>query len=137
MDMAELAKTRSPCLRRKVGAILVRDRRMVSSGYNGPPTGCKHCSEVGCLRQELNIPSGERHDICRAVHAEQNAMIQAAYSGVSTKGSIMYTTTQPCIICAKSMINAGIEKIIYKGDYPDELSMHMLNEAGIRIVKKE
>jgi dCMP deaminase len=137
MSMAELAKTRSTCLRRQVGAVLVKDRRILSTGYNGPPSGCKHCSEIGCLRQQMNIPSGERAELCRAVHAEQNAMTQAAYSGVSTKDSTIYTTTQPCILCAKNMINAGIQRIVYKGDYPDELSMHILHEARVKIVKKD
>jgi dCMP deaminase len=137
MSIADLVKTRSTCLRRQVGAVLVKDRRILSTGYNGPPTGCKHCAEIGCLRKELNIPSGERAELCRAVHAEQNAMTQAAYSGVATKDSTIYTTTQPCILCAKNMINAGIHRIVYNGDYPDKYSVSILNEAGVRIVRKD
>lgn len=135
MRIVELVKTRSTCLRRQVGALIVKDKRILSTGYNGAPTGCKHCAEVGCLREKLNIPSGERHELCRASHAEQNAIAQAAYSGTSIKGGTLYVTDQPCVLCAKLAINAGIEKIIFKGDYPDKLSMDLLQEAGIRVVK--
>jgi dCMP deaminase len=135
MEIVELIKTRSTCLRRQVGALIVKDKRIISSGYNGAPMGCKHCIEVGCLRNELNIPSGQRHELCRGIHAEQNAIIQAAYSGVSVKGGTLYVTTQPCVLCAKMMINAGIKKIIFKGDYPDELAMSLLREAEIRVIK--
>jgi dCMP deaminase len=135
MDIVELVKTRSTCLRRQVGALIVKDRRILATGYNGSPMGTKHCAEVGCLREKLNIPSGQRHDICRAAHAEQNAIVQAAYSGTCIKDSDMYITTQPCSICAKLIINAGIKKIVFKGDYPDDLAMSLLNEAGVRVVK--
>lgn len=135
MRIVELVKTRSTCLRRQVGALIVKDKRILSTGYNGAPSGCKHCVEVGCLREKLNIPSGERHELCRASHAEQNAIAQAAYSGTSIKGGTLYVTDQPCVLCAKLAINAGIEKIIFKGDYPDKLSMDLLQEAGIRVVK--
>lgn len=137
MDIVELVKNRSTCLRRQVGALIVKDKRILASGYNGAPTGCKHCNEKGCLRDELNIPSGQRHEICRAAHAEQNAIVQAAYSGTSVKDSIMYVTTQPCVLCAKLIINAGIIKIVFKGDYPDTLAMELLQEAGVRVVKYE
>jgi len=137
MEIVELIKTRSTCIRRQVGALIVKDKRIVATGYNGAPMGCRHCQEVGCIRQELDIPSGQRHELCRGTHAEQNAIIQAAYTGVSVKDSILYVTTQPCSLCAKMIINAGIKKIVFKGDYPDELSMSMLKEAGIRVVKFE
>jgi len=137
MEIVELIKTRSTCIRRQVGALIVKDKRIVATGYNGAPMGCRHCQEVGCIRQELDIPSGQRHELCRGIHAEQNAIIQAAYTGVSVKDSILYVTTQPCSLCAKMIINAGIKKIVFKGDYPDELSMSMLKEAGIRVVKFE
>lgn len=135
MGIVELVKERSTCLRRQVGALIVRDKRILSTGYNGAPMGCAHCEETGCLREQLKVPSGERHELCRAIHAEQNAIVQAAYDGISLKGGILYVTCQPCILCAKLAINAGITKIVYKGDYPDELSRKMLNEAGVRLVK--
>ncbi|MFA6309489.1 MAG: cytidine/deoxycytidylate deaminase family protein [Clostridia bacterium] len=135
MDIVDLVKSRSTCLRRQVGALIVKDKRIISTGYNGSPMGCKHCSELGCIRDELNIPSGQRHELCRAIHAEQNAIVQAAYSGTSLKDSTLYVTNQPCVLCAKMAINAGIKKIIFQGDYPDELAMELLKEAGIRIVK--
>mgnify|MGYP000845557395 FL=1 len=137
MNIVDLVKTRSTCLRRQVGALIVKDKRILASGYNGAPVGCKHCDEVGCIRNELNIPSGQRHEICRATHAEQNAIAQAAYSGTSIKDATMYVTTQPCVLCAKLCINAGITKIIFRGDYPDELSMELLKEAGVRVIKYE
>jgi len=137
MNIVDLVKTRSTCLRRQVGALIVKDKRILASGYNGAPVGCKHCAEVGCIRNELNIPSGQRHEICRATHAEQNAIVQAAYSGTSIKGATMYVTTQPCVLCAKLCINAGITKIIFRGDYPDELAMELLKEAGVRVIKYE
>jgi dCMP deaminase len=128
--------TRSTCLRRKVGAIIVKDKRILTTGYNGAPKGVRNCLERGtCLREELGVPSGERQEICRGLHAEQNAILQAAYHGVSIKGSVMYCTTQPCITCAKMIINAGIIKIYYLEDYPDPLSMQMLDEAGVEYVK--
>ena len=135
MDIVELIKTRSTCQRRQVGALIVKDKRILATGYNGAPMNCKHCSEIGCLRDELNIPSGQRHELCRAIHAEQNAIVQAAYSGTSVKDSTLYVSHQPCILCAKMIINAGITKIIFKGEYPDPMAMEMLKEAGIRIVK--
>jgi len=137
MEIVDLIKTRSTCIRRQVGALIVKDKRILATGYNGAPIGCKHCSQVGCLRQELGIPSGQRHELCRGIHAEQNAIIQAAYSGVSVKDGILYVTNQPCVLCAKMAINAGIRKIVFKGDYPDELAMTMLRESGIRVVKFE
>jgi dCMP deaminase len=132
MDIVDLVSKRSTCLRRKVGAILVRDKRILATGYNGPPTGITHCSEVGCLRDKLKIPSGERHELCRGLHAEQNAIIQAALYGVSTKGATIYCTNHPCIICAKMIINSGIESFVYKEDYHDQLAEEMFREAGIK-----
>ena len=128
--------TRSTCLRRKVGAIIVKDKRILTTGYNGAPMGIKNCLDRGtCLREELKVPSGQRHEICRALHAEQNAIIQAAYHGVSIKDSVMYCTTQPCVLCSKMIINSGIKKVYYFIEYPDKLAMELLNEAGIELVK--
>jgi dCMP deaminase len=135
MEIAEMVKNRATCLRRKVGAVIVKDKRILATGYNGAPSGCKHCDEIGgCRREILGIPSGQRHEICRAIHAEQNAIVQAANSGTSIDGAIIYVTCQPCILCAKMIINAGIKKIIFRGTYPDELSIEILNEAGIEMV---
>jgi dCMP deaminase len=134
MQIVDLVKTRSTCLRRQVGALIVKDKRILASGYNGAPAGVSHCAEVGCLRQQLNVPSGERHELCRAIHAEQNAIVQAAYSGTSVNGSTMYVSLQPCSLCAKLMINAGIKKLVFRGNYPDELALSMLNEAGVELV---
>ena len=132
MQMAELTAQRSTCLRRHVGAVIVQDKHVVATGYNGAPKGVAHCAEIGgCLREKMGIPSGERHELCRALHAEQNAIIQAARYGIDINGSKIYITTQPCITCAKMCINAGIEEIIYANPYPDELSLGMLDEAGV------
>ncbi|AOY75573.1 deoxycytidylate deaminase [Clostridium formicaceticum] len=135
MEMAEVAKKRSTCNRRQVGAVIVKDQRMLASGYNGAPSGLPHCSETGCIREKLKVPSGERHELCRGLHAEQNAIIQAALHGVPIEGSTIYVTHKPCIICTKMMINAGIKKLIYQGDYPDALAEGMLKEAGILVEK--
>ncbi|MEW5722275.1 MAG: cytidine/deoxycytidylate deaminase family protein [Thermodesulfobacteriota bacterium] len=131
-QITDLVSTRSTCLRRKVGAVLVRDKRILATGYNGAPQGLAHCEEVGCLRQAEGIPSGQRHELCRAIHAEQNAIIQAARHGVSTVGAILYCTTQPCIICTKMLINAGVKEIYFRQSYPDELAEKMLVEAGVK-----
>lgn len=135
MEIVELIKTRSTCIRRQVGALIVKDKRILSTGYNGAPSECVHCTQTGCLRDQLKIPSGQRHELCRGIHAEQNAIVQAAYSGTSVKDGILYVTHQPCVMCAKMAINAGIKKIVFKGDYPDELSMKLLEEAGIDVVR--
>jgi dCMP deaminase len=135
MQITELVKTRSTCLRRQVGALIVRDRRIVSTGYNGAPSGVPHCDEVGCLRQQLGVPSGERHELCRAIHAEQNALIQAARYGSVVQGGTIYVTCQPCSLCAKMLINAGIVRIVYKGDYPDPLATEMLESAEVETVR--
>lgn len=131
MEMAEVAKKRSTCLRRQVGAVIVKDKRILATGYNGAPTKITHCTDGGCLREELSIPSGERHELCRGMHAEQNAIIQAARHGVNIAGATLYCTTQPCVICAKMCVNAGIERIVFTGAYPDELAIDILNEAGV------
>jgi dCMP deaminase len=135
MEMAYLAASRSTCLRRHVGAVLVKDKHVLSTGYNGPPKGMKHCDETGCLRQKLHVPSGERHEICRGLHAEQNAIIQAAVFGISIKKSILYVTDTPCVVCAKMLINAGVKEIVYDGEYPDDLAMEMLSESEIILRK--
>jgi dCMP deaminase len=135
MNIAKLTSERSTCLRRQVGAVIVADKQIVATGYNGAPKGIAHCEEKGgCLREKMGIPSGERHELCRALHAEQNAIIQAATSGLSIEGATIYITHQPCIICAKMIINAGIRKIIVEAGYPDELAVEMLEEAGLKIV---
>jgi dCMP deaminase len=129
MSMAELVSSRSTCLRRQVGAVIVKEKRVLSTGYNGAPKGIKHCAEVGCVRQQNNVESGTRHELCRGVHAEQNAVIQAAYFGVSIKDASIYTTNFPCVMCAKIIINAGIREVVYRDDYIDELSRGILNES--------
>lgn len=133
MKMAYLAASRSTCLRRQVGAVLVKEKHVLSTGYNGPPKGLKHCDETGCLREQLGVPSGERHEICRGLHAEQNAIIQAAMFGVSIKDSVLYVTNTPCVVCAKMLINAGVTEIVYDGEYPDDLAMQMLAESTIKL----
>lgn len=135
MQMAELAATRSTCLRRQVGAVIVRHKHVIATGYNGVPRGMVHCEERGgCLREKLNVPSGERHELCMGLHAEQNAIIQAATLGQSIEGGIIYVTHQPCVICAKMIINAGIRRIVVKSGYPDQLAVDILAEAGLKIV---
>lgn len=135
LDIVSLVARRSTCLRRSVGAVLVKDRRILSTGYNGAPSGLRHCAEIGCLRKKLNISSGERHELCRGLHAEQNAIIQSAYHGVSVKGATLYCTNHPCIICSKMIINAGIVRIVYKDGYHDPMAEEMLKEAGIAGIK--
>ncbi len=135
LEMARVIARRSTCLRRKVGALLVREKRILASGYNGAPSGLPHCEQVGCRREQLGIPSGERQELCRALHAEQNAIIQAALHGVNTGGSVLYCTTQPCITCAKMLINAGVARVVYVGDYPDALAREMLEQANVEIVR--
>ena len=135
MNITALVAQRATCTRRAVGAIIVKDKRILTTGYNGAPTGIRHCLEVGCLREAMNIPSGERHELCRGIHAEQNAIIQAAYHGVSVKGASLYCTNQPCAICAKMIINAGIKKIYYQSGYADSLSQEMLSEAGVELIR--
>jgi len=138
MEMAELTAQRSTCMRRNVGAVIVKDKHAVATGYNGAPQGVPHCDELGgCLRQQLGVPSGQRHEICRALHAEQNAIIQAAKMGNAIEGATIYVTHKPCIICAKMIINSGIKRIVVREDYPDEMSDKMLADAGLKCVKLE
>lgn len=138
MEMAELTAKRSTCLRRHVGAVIVKDRHVIATGYNGSPRGLSHCGDRGgCLREKLQIPSGQRHELCRAVHAEQNAIIQAATLGQSIEGGTIYITNQPCVVCAKMIVNAGISRIVVRDGYPDELAREILDEAGLRVVMLE
>jgi dCMP deaminase len=133
LEVATLVAKRSTCLRRKVGAVLVKDKRILATGYNGAPSGLKHCLDIGCLRGRLKIPSGERQELCRGLHAEQNALIQASLHGISVKESTFYVTNQPCAICAKMLINGGIKEIVICGGYPDKLARKFLKEAKIKI----
>ena len=134
MEIADVVKTRSTCLRRQVGAVIVKDKHAIATGYNGAPRGIMHCEERGgCLRQQLKVPSGQRHELCMALHAEQNAIIQAAAMGHGIEGGTIYITHQPCAICAKMIINAGIERIVIREGYPDELAASILDEAGLKI----
>lgn len=135
MDITERVATRSTCLRRAVGAVVVKDKRILTTGYNGAPSNIRHCGETGCLRERLNVASGQRHELCRGIHAEQNAIIQAALHGVSIRDSTLYCTNLPCSICAKMIINAGIRKIIYLSGYADALSEEMLAEAQVEIIQ--
>jgi dCMP deaminase len=132
MRIAQLVAERSTCLRRKVGAIAVKEKRILATGYNGAPAGLPHCLDIGCLREQLKIPSGQRHELCRGLHAEQNVIIQAAVHGVSIAGATIYCTTQPCLICTKMLINCGITAIYFAEGYPDDLAQEMLQEAGIK-----
>ena len=132
-QIAQQVATRSTCLRRKVGAVLVKDKRILSTGYNGAPRGISHCIDIGCLRDELSVPSGERHELCRALHAEQNAIAQAALHGVKIEGAALYCTHQPCALCAKMIINAGIVEVYFDEGYPDELAAGFFAEAGIKL----
>ena len=135
--ITKLVSQRSTCLRRQVGAILVKDRRILATGYNGPPSGLAHCFEIGCLREKEKIPSGEKHELCRGLHAEQNTIIQAAFHGVSVKNGLIYTTNMPCSICLKMVLNAGIKRIYYIDGYPDKLSDSIIKESGLEVVKIE
>lgn len=137
MRIAREVAGRSTCLRRKVGAVIVRDKRILTTGYNGAPRGIRHCEDRGCLRDELKVPSGERHELCRGLHAEMNALLQAAIHGVSVEGSTLYCTNRPCSLCAKMLINSGVSRIVIGEGYPDELGEELLQEAGIPVVKFE
>lgn len=135
MEFAKLAETRSTCLRRQVGAVIVCDRMVMATGYNGAPKGVSHCTNVGCLRADMNIPSGQRHELCRGLHAEQNAIIQAAYHGVGIRGGTLYCTFRPCLICVKMIINAGISKIYFLADYDDPMTEAMASEACVEMIR--
>jgi dCMP deaminase len=133
MEITRVVASRSTCLRRKVGATIIKDKRILTTGYNGAPKGLAHCQEVGCIRAEKQVPSGERHELCRALHAEQNAILQAALYGVSISGATVYCTTHPCVMCAKMMINAGMKEVVISKSYPDQLAAELLEEAGVRV----
>ncbi len=135
MSITRLVAERSTCLRRKVGAILVKGKRILCTGYNGAPAGLRHCLEIGCLREQMGVKSGQRHELCRALHAEQNVLIQAAFHGIAVEGAILYCTNLPCSICTKMLINAGIRKIYFQEGYPDDLSRQMLDEADIELIQ--
>ena len=135
LEVAGLVSKRSTCLRRSVGAVLVKDKRILATGYNGAPKGLRHCLDIGCLRDKLKIPSGQRHELCRALHAEQNALIQASLYGITVKDSTLYATNQPCVICAKMLINAGIKEIVIADGYPDKMAMEFLKQAKINVRK--
>ncbi|MCK5255113.1 MAG: cytidine/deoxycytidylate deaminase family protein [Deltaproteobacteria bacterium] len=135
MDITHLVAKRSTCLRRQVGAILVKDKRILATGYNGAPSGIAHCLDIGCLREKKRIPSGERHELCKASHAEQNAIVQAATYGTPIKDSTLFCTNLPCSICIKMIINAGIKTVFYEDGYPDALSEELIKEAGIKLTK--
>jgi dCMP deaminase len=135
MEITRLVASRSTCRRRRVGAVLVKDKRILASGYNGAPSGLPHCLDVGCLRELNKIPSGERHELCRGLHAEQNVIIQAARHGIAIQGATLYCTTMPCNICAKMIINAGISTVCYEEGYDDELAQELLNDGGIQLIR--
>ena len=137
MGICDLVATRATCTRRKVGAVLVKEKRILCTGYNGAPAKVPHCLEVGCLRVQLNVPSGEKHELCRGVHAEQNAIIQAAYHGIRVSGSVLYCTNQPCSICSKMIINAGIKTVYYKDGYNDPLTLDMFDKAKVELIRLE
>lgn len=135
LELADLVASRSTCLRRHVGAVLVRKDRIIATGYNGAPRGLGHCLDLGCLRTDLGIPSGQRYELCRGVHAEQNAIINCAYYGVSTQDTVLYCTNQPCIICARILINAGIVRVVHRGNFTDTLALQFMQEARIELVE--
>lgn len=132
-QIAQQVATRSTCLRRQVGAVVVKDKRILATGYNGAPSGVVHCEEVGCLRDELGVPSGERHELSRALHAEQNAIAQAALHGVKIKGASIYCTHQPCSLCAKMIINSGIVEVYFDAGYPDDLAIDFFTQTGVKL----
>ncbi|PID78075.1 MAG: cytidine deaminase [Deltaproteobacteria bacterium] len=135
IEITELVSKRTTCLRRAVGAVIVKDRHILATGYNGAPSGVRHCIETGCLREKLNVPSGERHELCRGTHAEQNAIVQAAKHGISIDGADIYVNTKPCSICSKMIINSGIKRVCYLGDYSDPMSEEMMREVGIEMIR--
>ncbi len=138
MDITEHIATWSSCIRRHVGAVIVKDKRIMTTGYNGAPAGVETCKDRGeCLRNKLNIQSGTHAELCYAAHAEQNAIIQAAKEGISLKDCVLYCTHQPCVVCAKMIINSGIKEVIYKEGYPDDFSKKLCEEAGVKLIKYE
>ena len=137
MEIARVVSKRSTCLRRSVGAVIVKNRQIVATGYNGTPSGLEHCAVTGCLREQLKVPSGKMHELCRGIHAEQNAVVQAAFHGVSVNGGTLYCTHQPCVICAKMIVNSGISRVVYREGYPDEFARQMLLEGGVKLERYE
>jgi dCMP deaminase len=135
MSLASLAASRSTCLRRRVGAVIVKDRMVLSTGYNDTPRGVKNCGDGGCERCQSDAPRGTSHDTCLCLHAEQNAIIQAAYHGVAIAGGMMYTTHQPCLTCAKMIMNAGLTRIVYRTPYPDAAAERLLRQASVELVR--
>lgn len=136
MQMADLVSTWASCYQpnRKIGAVIVKNKRVMTTGYNGAPAGVKTCIERGeCLRRKLNIPSGQRQELCYAVHAEQNAIIQAAKLGISIDGATLYCTHQPCVMCAKIIVNSGITRVVYREGYPDDFALEILAEGGVQL----
>lgn len=117
--------------------MLVRDKRILATGYNGAPRGVPHCLDIGCMRERLNVPSGQRHELCRGVHAEMNALLQCALHGVAAGGAVMYSTSTPCSLCSKMIINAGVVRVVYLGEYPDELGRELLGQAGVALDRIE
>ena len=136
LEIASVVAKRSTCLRNQVGAVIVKDKRILSTGYNGAPRNLEHCLDIGCIREQNDIPSGERHELCRGVHAEQNAIIQSAIHGVSIEGSTLYSTHQPCILCAKIIINAKIRRVLFINSYPDDAALKFLRQAKVEIEQK-
>ena len=140
MDMAKMVGSWSSCFQqnRQIGAVIVRNKRIITTGYNGAPAGVTSCMERGeCLRRKLNIPSGTQHELCYAIHAEQNAIIQAAKLGISIEGATLYCTHQPCVICAKMIVNSGISRVIYGEGYPDAFALKIFDLAGVELLKYE
>jgi dCMP deaminase len=137
MKIAFEVATRSTCLRRHVGAVIVREKRILATGYNGAPRGLAHCEDTGCVRQQQQVPSGQRHELCRGLHAEMNVLIQAARFGINIEGGHLYCTNHPCILCAKMLANSAVEEVICADDYPDEEAKKVLAAAGVktRLVK--
>ncbi|QTA37614.1 dCMP deaminase family protein [Thermosipho ferrireducens] len=133
--IAKLIAERSTCIHRKVGAVIVRDKRILSTGYNQPPSGFPHCNSIGCIRDDLNIPSGNNQEICYALHAEQNALVQAARFGISTENATIYVTHKPCSVCARLIINAGIKRVVFIKDYPDSLTEFLFKTCNISVEK--
>ena len=133
MEIAEVVAKRSTCLRNHVGAVIVRDKRILSTGYNGAPRNLEHCLDIGCMREQQNIASGTRHEMCRAVHAEQNAIIQSALHGVSIEDATLYCTHQPCVLCAKMIINSKIKRVVFANNYPDTEALRFFESAGVEV----
>lgn len=135
MNIAKVVATRSTCLRRQVGAVLVKDKKIISTGYNGTLSKLKHCEEVGCIRDKMKIASGERHELCRGMHAEANALLFASVYGAEMQNATLYSTIQPCVFCAKMIIQVGIHKVVYEGDYPDSLALRLFKEGKVELLR--